>query len=52
MRSLLDRVNTLYVSESDIRRIDPELQSFLNINTPADYAEAMRLLQPDVRGDR
>jgi len=43
VRSLLDRIDTLYVPESDIRRIDPELQSFLNVNTPEDYAKAVRL---------
>jgi molybdenum cofactor guanylyltransferase len=30
--------------EVEMRRIDPDLKSFLNVNTPADYARALALL--------
>ncbi len=42
MRDLLDRVDTVYVPENDLRSLDPELLSFLNINTPEAYQEALR----------
>jgi molybdopterin-guanine dinucleotide biosynthesis protein A len=32
------------VNESELRSIDPELQSFLNVNTPEDYARALGLI--------
>jgi molybdenum cofactor guanylyltransferase len=44
IRGLLDRVNTLCVDDGEIRRYDPELRSFLNVNTPEDYAEYLVLL--------
>lgn len=30
-----------YVSEEEIRRIDPELRSFVNLNTPEEYKEVL-----------
>ena len=39
---LYDRVRTRKVPEEEIRRIDPESLSFLNINTPEDYESALR----------
>jgi molybdopterin-guanine dinucleotide biosynthesis protein A len=39
--SLFDRVRTLIVSEDEIRRIDPDGSSFLNMNTPEDYHVAL-----------
>ena len=39
MRGLLDKVDTLYMPESDLRQHDPALRSFLNINTPDEYLE-------------
>jgi molybdopterin-guanine dinucleotide biosynthesis protein A len=32
--SLLDRINVTYLDESTIRRYDPHLKSFFNLNTP------------------
>ena len=38
---LFDRVRTCTVGEDEIRRFDPHGSSFLNMNTPADYQEAL-----------
>jgi molybdopterin-guanine dinucleotide biosynthesis protein A len=37
------RLNTRQAGEAELRRLDPELLSFLNVNTPEDYARALRL---------
>ncbi|MBC6938250.1 MAG: molybdenum cofactor guanylyltransferase [Chloroflexi bacterium] len=37
-------VSTRYIEEADLRQIDPELHSFLNINTPDDLARLQALL--------
>ena len=39
---LYDKVRTRKVSEEEIRRIDPDGLSFLNMNTPEDYETALR----------
>jgi len=39
---LFDRVRTCTIGEEEIRRFDPEGSSFLNMNTPEDYEEALR----------
>jgi molybdopterin-guanine dinucleotide biosynthesis protein A/molybdopterin converting factor small subunit len=39
---LFDRVRTRRIDEEEIRRFDPDGSSFFNMNTPADYAEALR----------
>jgi molybdopterin-guanine dinucleotide biosynthesis protein A/molybdopterin converting factor small subunit len=39
---LFEKVRTLTVSEDEIRRIDPDGSSFFNMNTPEDYAEALK----------
>jgi molybdopterin-guanine dinucleotide biosynthesis protein A len=43
MQRLLDRLEVRYVSEADVRRLDPELRSFLNVNTPEALRRAKRL---------
>jgi molybdopterin-guanine dinucleotide biosynthesis protein A len=40
--SLFDRVRTRRIDEEEIRRVDPEGASFFNMNTPEDYADALR----------
>ena len=40
---LFDHVRTLRVSEAEVRRLDPEGLSFLNVNTPEDYRRALAL---------
>lgn len=37
------------VAENELRAHDPELRSFLNVNTPADYTRALRLARIPVR---
>jgi molybdopterin-guanine dinucleotide biosynthesis protein A len=39
---LFDKVRTRKVEEDEIRRFDPEGTSFFNMNTPADYDEALK----------
>ena len=41
LRHLLDRVKPLYVDESEIRRFDPDGESFISINTPMEYERAV-----------
>jgi molybdopterin-guanine dinucleotide biosynthesis protein A len=41
--SFLDLVRTRYVDEPELRRYDPELISFFNVNTPEDLQRAERL---------
>jgi molybdopterin-guanine dinucleotide biosynthesis protein A len=33
-----DKVKTLYIEEDELRQIDPDLRSFINVNTPDDLA--------------
>jgi len=44
MISRLPRVR--YVPTEDLRRYDPHLDSFVNVNSPADVAEAEQRLRP------
>ncbi len=37
-RSLLEVVPVRYIDEAQLRRIDPQLRSFVNVNTPEDYS--------------
>jgi molybdopterin-guanine dinucleotide biosynthesis protein A len=39
---LFDKVPTRRIEEEEIRRFDPEGWSFFNMNTPEDYAEALK----------
>ena len=36
-RSLLDVVPVRFIEEEQLRMVDPELRSFVNVNTPEDY---------------
>ncbi|WP_300670818.1 molybdenum cofactor guanylyltransferase [Desulfoluna sp.] len=47
IQSLFRRKRTRKVPEEAIRRIDPELRTFFNINTPEDYAWAQSLLDTE-----
>jgi molybdopterin-guanine dinucleotide biosynthesis protein A len=40
MRTLLGALNVRYVAEDELRRADPELRSFQNVNTPAELQAA------------
>ncbi len=39
---LFERVRTVIVPESELRRVDPQGRSFLNMNTPEEYEEARK----------
>ena len=43
MRALLDRVSVRWVEASELRAVDPDLQSFLDCDTPEDYRRALEL---------
>jgi molybdopterin-guanine dinucleotide biosynthesis protein A len=40
MQGIFSSVNVRYVTEKEISRFDPELRSFINLNTPQQYKEA------------
>jgi len=44
LSAIADLVRTRKVDEPELRALDPELRSFMNVNTPADYARAIRLI--------
>ncbi|MCS7173827.1 MAG: molybdenum cofactor guanylyltransferase [Armatimonadetes bacterium] len=45
LRDLFARLRVRFVPEPELRQADPELLSFLNLNTPEDYARALRRLR-------
>jgi molybdopterin-guanine dinucleotide biosynthesis protein A len=42
LKSLLDRSLVHYVGSDELRAVDPQLRSFRNINTAADYEDWLR----------
>ncbi len=38
---LYDRISVRYLSESETAYFDPQMRSFINLNTPAEYKEAL-----------
>jgi len=38
---LYDRITVRYLSESEVAYFDPQMRSFINLNTPAEYKEAL-----------
>jgi molybdopterin-guanine dinucleotide biosynthesis protein A len=42
LRSFLKDIHVLYISEKDVRRIDREGKSFVNINTPEDVTYVLK----------
>jgi len=44
IRDVFRQVRTREVPESELRRFDPELRSFINLNRPTDLEKAQRLL--------
>jgi molybdopterin-guanine dinucleotide biosynthesis protein A len=48
VKALLATSNVRYVTSEELRAVDPELRSFRNINTPADY-QAWLMTPPDSR---
>ena len=43
--SFYETVRVRYVDEPILRQVDPELRSFVNVNTPAEWARALALLE-------
>jgi molybdopterin-guanine dinucleotide biosynthesis protein A len=43
LTSIVSSLNARIVGEAALGAIDPELRSFLNLNTPEDYARALRI---------
>ncbi|HBO85074.1 MAG TPA: hypothetical protein DD641_08960 [Deltaproteobacteria bacterium] len=43
LKDLLTEINVLYIKEEEVRQIDPEGRSFLNINTMEDYEKVIRV---------
>jgi molybdopterin-guanine dinucleotide biosynthesis protein A len=41
--AVTERLNWRRIEQAALRPIDPELHSFLNVNTPADYSRALEL---------
>jgi molybdopterin-guanine dinucleotide biosynthesis protein A len=50
LMTLLDRVRTRRLEEAELRQFDPEGWSFFNMNTPADYAQALSRWQQTASG--
>jgi molybdopterin-guanine dinucleotide biosynthesis protein A len=48
-RSLFEHVRTRFVDEATLREVDPELRSLQNINTPEEYATALRIWLSETR---
>ena len=46
LQRLAAMVRTRVIDEDEIRPYDPQLLSFFNVNTPAQYEEALRLQNP------
>ncbi len=46
--ALFERARTAFVSSSELRALDPEGRTFLNMNTPEDYAAALALWEQRV----
>jgi len=44
---LLDRIDTNRVDAASLRDLDPNLDTFLSVDTPEKYADALRTLIPD-----
>lgn len=51
IRSLFPQVRVVRVPEAKLREADPDLLSFVNVNSPAELAEAERL-EPPAHGGR
>jgi molybdopterin-guanine dinucleotide biosynthesis protein A len=43
LRALLDRLSVRWVDEPELRALDPDLRSFLDCDTPEDYARALAI---------
>jgi len=44
LTEIADQVDARFIGERELRAVDPELTSFINVNTPEDYARALRMI--------
>lgn len=44
LTSIVNSISARRLREQELRQIDPDLNSFLNVNTPEDYERALRLI--------
>jgi molybdopterin-guanine dinucleotide biosynthesis protein A len=44
LTKIVESLSVRHVDENQLRPIDPDLHSFLNVNTPEEYAAALRLI--------
>jgi len=45
LHAIVGRVNARIVEEAEMRLIDPQLESFINVNTPEDYRRARNTIE-------
>jgi len=45
LRDMLQRLEVRYVSEAELRDCDPQLRSFIDLDTPQDVAQALNQMQ-------
>jgi molybdenum cofactor guanylyltransferase len=43
LSAIADAVNAKRIGEGELRKIDPALRSFFNVNTPEDYRKALKM---------
>ncbi len=46
--SLLEQIKVRYITEDEVKEVDPTFDSFLNINTQEDYKKALQRLERNV----
>lgn len=51
LSALLDSIATCYMDSSELRDVDDDLRSFLNVNDPEQYQHAIRLAGVKLSGD-
>lgn len=51
LRKIAQVVSAQIVGEAELRKIDPELRSFVNVNTPEEYERALRWLEESEQKD-
>lgn len=45
LKNLISALHTDYVPEAELRRVDPNLESFLNVNTPEEYERVRAIVR-------
>jgi molybdopterin-guanine dinucleotide biosynthesis protein A len=50
MRGALEKLNVRFVDEAEPRAADPQLRSFLDLDTPQDFARVTNMIPPFTKG--